>query len=56
MVVWEATHGPLPRGQLVHHKDRNPLNDDPTNLEAMTRGEHRKEHQNELQAGKAVSP
>lgn len=45
VVVWEATHGPLPRGRLVHHRDRNPLNDDLSNLAALTRAEHVKEHQ-----------
>jgi hypothetical protein len=44
VVVWEATHGPLPKGRLVHHRDRNPLNDEPSNLEALTRAEHVKEH------------
>lgn len=48
VVVWEATHGPLPKGKLVHHRDRDSLNDVPSNLQALTRQEHVEEHQNDL--------
>ena len=47
-VVWEQHNGPLPRGYVIHHKDRNPLNDDLENLQAMTRAEHIEEHRNEF--------
>jgi len=50
IVVWESIQGKLPKGKLVHHKDRNPLNDDIDNLAAMTRGEHFKEHEEELRS------
>lgn len=60
LVVWEAMNGPLPKGCVVHHKDRNSLNDAPTNLEAMTRAEHLKEHRDEIRAPRpkqeAVAP
>jgi len=50
-VEWERANGrPLPRGHVVHHVDRNPLNDDPTNLMALTRAEHAREHLNEVRA------
>jgi hypothetical protein len=50
-VVWEAAHGmALPRGMVVHHKDRDPLNDDISNLAAMTRAEHAAEHADEARA------
>ena len=47
-VVLEQHNGPLPRGYVIHHKDRNPLNDDLENLQAMTRAEHIEEHRNEF--------
>lgn len=47
-VVWEASNGPVPRGSVVHHKDRNPLSDEISNLQAMTRAEHAREHYEEL--------
>ena len=47
-VVWERHNGQLPRGMVIHHKDRNPLNDEPENLQAMTRAEHIEEHRNEF--------
>ncbi len=45
---WEATHGSLPKGRVVHHRDRDSLNDDPDNLLALTPSEHAKEHQGDL--------
>jgi len=37
-IIWEEYHGrSLPKGWIVRHKDGNPLNDDPHNLEAMPR-------------------
>lgn len=30
--------------EVVHHKDENPLNNDPDNLEVMYRGDHSKHH------------
>lgn len=47
-VVWESIHGPLPRGKVVHHRDRDSLNDDPSNLVALTRKEHINEHREEF--------
>lgn len=55
VVVWEAEHGALPRGYVVHHKDRNSLNDAPANLEALTRKAHADEHRQELEAAKGRS-
>ena len=48
VVVWEALNGPLPRGWVVHHKDRDTLNDDPSNLEGLNRRDHAEEHRDEL--------
>lgn len=50
VVAWEAIHGPVPRGSVIHHKDRDSLNDDPPNLEALTRKQHTEVHREELSA------
>lgn len=42
--VFTDTHGPIPRGMHVHHKDHDPFNNDPSNLALMTPKEHRQEH------------
>lgn len=49
-VVWEAANGPLPKGHIIHHKDRNVLNDDLANLELLSRSEHFLEHRDENEA------
>lgn len=43
-VVWEATHGPIPEGYVIHHKDGNRLNYNVANLELMSRGKHDNHH------------
>lgn len=44
-VVAEAVIGrPLVKGEVVHHKDGNHLNNAPENLEVMTQREHMREH------------
>lgn len=48
VVVWELVNGPLPKGLLVHHKDRDSLNDGIENLQSMTRAEHVNEHRGDL--------
>jgi hypothetical protein len=35
---------PLRPDEQVHHKDKNPLNNEPSNLELMTRAEHERLH------------
>lgn len=56
VIVWESVHGKVPRGSLVHHKDRNTLNDDIGNLELMTRARHMAEHRRDLEAkGRAAN-
>jgi hypothetical protein len=44
LIVYELHHGPVPAGCVVHHRDRNALNDHPDNLVALTRAEHAAEH------------
>lgn len=48
VVVWESIHGPLQQGFVVHHHDRDSLNDDPSNLRGMTKRDHINEHRGEL--------
>lgn len=48
VVRWRKVHGPIPEGMIIHHKDRNTLNDDITNLELLTRAEHMLEHKVEV--------
>ena len=45
--VWEDARGSVPRGYVIHHEDRNPLNDDLANLRCLTRAEHALEHARE---------
>lgn len=49
-VVWEDAHGPVPAGVVIHHKNRDPLDDRIENLEALTRAEHVREHAAETHA------
>src|SRR5262245_34587130 len=49
-VVWEQHFGPIPIGMGIHHKDRNRLNDDISNLELVSKGEHINEHRPEFEA------
>jgi hypothetical protein len=55
VVVWEAVNGPVPRGSVVHHRDRDSLNDAIENLQALTRKEHADEHRGELEAARAAA-
>lgn len=43
--VYRSVHGPIPRGYDVHHIDFCKTNNDPSNLEALTRSEHLRKHQ-----------
>lgn len=54
IVVWERhSKTTLPAGCVVHHRDRNSTNDDPENLQLMTRAEHIEEHRADLLAAKS---
>ena len=47
IVVWENQHGEVPKGSVVHHKNRDAVDDRIENLQVMTRAEHLKEHRPE---------
>lgn len=42
--IWKASHGPIPEGHHVHHKDENTLNNALSNLECIPAGDHLREH------------
>lgn len=43
-LVWESAHGPVPPGHVIHHIDGNGRNNDLSNLQLMTIGEHNALH------------
>lgn len=43
--VYRAEHGSIPAGMDVHHVDEDKTNNEPANLVALTRSEHRKLHE-----------
>lgn len=45
--VWENHNGPIPEGMDIHHKDADKSNNEITNLEMLSRSDHRKEHWND---------
>lgn len=38
--IWEDNYGEIPKNHIIHHKDNNPLNNEPTNLECISKKEH----------------
>lgn len=56
--VWRDANGgaPIPEGFHVHHKDRDPLNNDPSNLVLISAAEHREEHREENAARGRANP
>lgn len=54
VVVWESVNGPVPRGRVIHHKDRDSLNDAIENLASLTRAEHALEHSGDLRAWRSA--
>ena len=52
-IIWERHHGPIPRGMVVHHKNRDKLDDRIEKLELISRADHLREHQRETRAAYA---
>src|SRR5215212_924854 len=42
--VWKAAYGEIPTGMEIHHSDFNPLNNEVSNLECLTKAEHAERH------------
>lgn len=53
VVVWETTNGLVPRGMVVHHENRDALDDRPENLVLVSRAEHLNEHRPEFETRRA---
>lgn len=47
-LVWITFNGSIPKGYVIHHKDRNPLNDSIDNLACLSRKDHIEEHRQDL--------
>jgi len=45
-LVWEEANGPIPPGQVIHHRNHDPLDDRLENLQMLTRAEHMDAHRN----------
>jgi len=43
-INWESANGPIPAGYVIHHIDFSKDNDDPANLQAVSRAEHARIH------------
>ena len=54
-LIYEQNYGLIPKGFIVHHKDGNKLNNFPSNLEAIPRGQHKKFHPHTEAAKKQIS-
>lgn len=46
--VWAYYHGPIPGGHDIHHIDHDKTNNDPANLECMSKAEHTRRHAKEV--------
>ena len=49
IIVWEEHHGPIPKGCVLHHVDRDTMNDSVTNLAVLSRAAHLLEHRPEFE-------
>lgn len=49
-VVWEKWFKSVPKGCILHHIDRDTMNDAITNLACLSRASHLKEHKHEFES------
>lgn len=45
-LIWEEHNGPIPKGYIIHHKDKNIKNNHLDNLEMLSSFEHNSQHKN----------
>lgn len=50
--IWIENGGNIPKGFILHHRDKDTLNDSIENLSLVTRGKHRNIHHEDLTKGK----
>ena len=48
LIAEHATGMPVPRGHVVHHRDRDAQNNGPANLEIMSKADHNRHHAQEM--------
>lgn len=53
--VWVAANGPIPAGMVIHHIDHDTMNDDATNLVALTRSGHVGEHAEQIRCSRRIA-
>tara|TARA_R110000868_G_scaffold131255_2_gene341197 strand:+ start:39 stop:461 length:423 start_codon:yes stop_codon:yes gene_type:complete len=39
-LIWADINGPIPDGYDIHHRDHNKLNNDPANLQLLSKSDH----------------
>lgn len=49
--VWDSENGPKPDGMDIHHRDGNRENFDISNLELMTKSDHKRIHKGWIRVG-----
>lgn len=52
--IWKWYHGDIPAKHDIHHKDGNPHNNKPSNLECLSKREHRRRHREDHRTPKQL--
>lgn len=53
-VIFQYYYGEIPDGYEIHHNDHNPLNNDITNLQMLTKAEHQQLHRKTATQNKCI--
>ena len=53
--TWETTHGSIPRGMCIHHKNGNALDDALANLKLVSRAQHLTHHSPKYDHAKRIA-
>ena len=51
--IWKENFGEIPKGALIHHIDKNPMNDSISNLALVSRSCHMNKHRADLLEGRS---